>query len=313
MDDPCAVAEVVDELNARRIDALQTNDYRSAQKAKKAAMSARAQFRQHDRDILHQEVLARLDARRREAVENFKAAKDDWKRQHEQMVRDHQQELRDMDLKHDDEHRQLEHDWARPEAIRKFDKRSVALLQNRQMEQYMMLCGMYEQADKMKRINARAEKAELQDRRAEMSDHFAIARTNLSWRQQKEFEKLRTQQDGKIKMLGEDERKDIAAKTKRVEATERVLAEERDYEKFVTKRYKKPPSWTLPSTVMTSKGASEDLPVIPRGKMAPAGSAEWADLRKRQFITRLPLPPLAVRHYKPPSLIPKPRSKSSNA
>jgi hypothetical protein len=318
MEDPWAVAEVLDELNSRRVEALQTSDYRSAQKLKNAAMSARAEFRQRDRDILHREVLEKLDGRHREAVEEFKAAKSEWKRQHQQMVHGHQQELRDMDQKRDEEHRALEQDWLLPEVIRRFNRRSVALLQNRQMEQCMMLCGMYDQAHEMKQINARTEKAELQSRKDEMSGHFEIARANLVRRQQKHVDKLRTQQEDEIKTLAEKERRDMTAKTKRVEATERILAEEKDFENFVTKKYKKPSSWILPPTVMTSKGPSMDLPVISKRKPAPpkgeerVESDQATERPKRQFVTRLPLPPLAIRHYKPPSLLSKPRSRSSN-
>jgi hypothetical protein len=312
-DDPWAVADVIDELNARSIDALQAGDYRSAQKAKAAVDGARLQFRQRDRDLLHREVVARLSARHKEAVEASAAAKGDWKRRQQQLLRDRRDELRDLDQRHDDEHRQLEQDWAQPDAARPFEKRSPALLQNRQIEQYMLLSGMYDRADQMRRINAAAEKGEVAARQREMATHFAAARANLNARQRAAAEKLRADQDSTARILAEHERKEMTVRTRRVEATERVLAEEKDFQNFAARTYRHPPDWICPATVMTTKGGTDDLPVIPRGKTAPAGSAGWAELRRREFVTSLPLPPLPIRHYRPQSVIPKPRPKASNS
>jgi hypothetical protein len=177
----------------------------------------------------------------------------------------------------------------------------------------MLLCGMYDRAEQMKKISAAAEKGEVAGRQREMTTHFGIARANLNARQRAEADKLRTDQESRARILGENERREMAVRTRRVEATERVLAEEKDYQKFVSRTYRHPPECICPATVLATKGGTDDLPVIPRGKTAPAGSAEWAELRRREFVTRLPLPPLAIRHYRPPSVLPKPRPKSSKS
>jgi hypothetical protein len=64
VEDANAVAEVIDELNARRIEALQVDDYRNGKKIEDAINAARLQFRLHDRDLLHREILERLEMRR---------------------------------------------------------------------------------------------------------------------------------------------------------------------------------------------------------------------------------------------------------
>jgi hypothetical protein len=264
---------------------------------------ARQQFRLHDRDLLHREITARLDARYRDAFDVAAAAKESWKRKRAELMEVHRAELMDLAARHEDEHRQLESDWVQPDMIRKFDKRSSVLLQNRQIEQYMLLCGNLTGADQMKRLNSQTEKVELKSREREMTGSFEVARGNLMRKQGHEIERLRMDQEGEMKYLGEIERKDMTAKTRRVEATQRILAEEKDYSKFITKKFHKSANIIVPATVAPSRDASSELPPLARGKVIPPGIASMMVIRKRIPVSRLPLGPLALKHYQPPPLV----------
>jgi hypothetical protein len=212
-------------------------------------------------------------------------------------------ELMDLTARHEEEHRQLEMDWVQPDMIRKFDKRSSVLLQNRQIEQYMLLCGNLTGADQMKRANSQTEKVELKSREREMTESFEVARGNLMRKQGLEVDKLRMDQEGEMKYLGEIERKDMTAKTRRVEATQRILGDEKDWSKFITKKFHKSAEIIVPATVAPSRDASSDLPALARGKVIPPGIAPMMEIRKRIPVSRLPLGPLALKHYQPPSLV----------
>jgi hypothetical protein len=206
----------------------------------------------------------------------------------------------DLAAGHEDEHRQLESEWVQPDTIRKFDKRSSGLLQNRQIEQYMLLCGNLTGADRLKKLNSQTEKAELRSREREMAESFDVAKGNLMRKQAHEIERLRMDQGGEMEYLGEIERKDMTAKTRRVEATQRVLAEEKDYSKFITKKFHKSANIIVPVTVARSRDASSDLPALARGKVIPPGIASMMVIRKRIPVSRLPL---ALKHYQPPPLV----------
>jgi hypothetical protein len=311
VDDPNAVAEVIDELNARRIEALQADDYKTGKAIENVIASARLQFRLHDRDVLHREIVARLEERWKNAVETANGAKDIWKRKRATLAEIHRQELMDLVAKHEMEHQQLEGDWVQPEMVRKFDKRSSSLLQNRQIEQYMLLSGDLMGADQMKRINAQTEKVELQVRHREMAGSFEVARANLMAKQATDVDRLRFQQEGEMKWLGESERKDLAVKARRVEATQKVLTEEKDYSNFMTKKFRKSADIVVPATVAPCREVGGDLPPLARGKSVPPGVASMMEIRKRIPVSRLPLGPLAVKHYQPPSLVKAVKKHSS--
>jgi hypothetical protein len=175
----------------------------------------------------------------------------------------------------------------------------------------MLLCGNLAAADQLKKVNAQAEKSDLQRRQREMSEHFGKARANLLEKQRFELERLRMIHDGDAQIFNERERRDMLVKTRRLEATQAILVDEKDFGRFIAKKTKRNSMTIVPSTVMTIRDAPEDLPVIPRGKTVPAGMAEMSELRKKIVVTRLPLLPLAIRHYKGPPLD-KPKAKSSD-
>jgi hypothetical protein len=312
VEDPFVIAEIIDELNSRRIESLQNNDYRSAKKVKDTIENTRMQFRQHERDLLHREIVGRLDAHYKDALAAAAAAKDDWKAQRRKMAEDQRAELMELAARQEDEHRQLEVEWVQPETVRKFDKRSSTLLQNRQIEQYLMLCGNYPGADQMKRINSQTEKVEIEHRRAEMRAHFEIARANLNMKHGREAEKLKMEQESMTKVQAENEKKDLAAKARRVEATQRVLTEEKDFEKFIRKKVHRPADSVMPPTLLTIRDGGEDLPALSFGKSAPPGVAPMAELGSKSVVTRLPLPPLTIKHYHPPPLVKAPKPKKSD-
>jgi hypothetical protein len=313
IEDAFVVAEVIDELNARRIDAIQSCNYKTGKKIKDTIDNARLQFRQRDRDTLHREILSRLSERVKESAAAAAAAKDHWKKQHGQLVQTQRAELLDLGARQEDEHRQLEAEWVQPETLRMFDKRSSTLLQNRQIERYLVLCGNLTGADQMKRINAQTEKVELKHREQEMGTHFAIARENLTRKHNHEAEKLRMDQESDLKIQGENERKDLLAKAKRLEAAQGIFAEEKDNDRFFRKKFHRSEEIVVPATVLTCKERGEDLPPLAPGRSVPPSVAPMMEVRKKVIVTRLPLAPLPIRHFRPPPLVKPPKPKKTDA
>ncbi|OHT10218.1 hypothetical protein TRFO_20509 [Tritrichomonas foetus] len=221
-----------------------------------------------------------------------------WKTKRQELSREQKDALMELQDRHEIEHRQLEKEWSQPHVLRKFSKRSPNMLQNLQKEKYMLLIGEYEGAEQMKKINAQLEKAETLDRKQEMMNSFLAAQSNLISRQKSELTRLISEQTKKLDLLNEFERKDIEVKVKRLTVTQSFLDEEKDFNKFVAKKYKRPASCIVPNTVMASRDAPQDLPPLPRGKLVPHTVSDLLAVRKRAIVTPLPLPPFAVRKYK---------------
>jgi hypothetical protein len=177
----------------------------------------------------------------------------------------------------------------------------------------MLLSGDLMGADQMKKINVHTEKVELQQRQREMTDHFELARAQLKKRQELDTEKLRMDQEYQQKHLADREKFDLVVKTRRVEATQRIFTEEKDYARFITKKFRKSAEIVVPTTVVAYRDVKGDLPAIARGKIAPPGVAQMLELRTRIEVTRLPLAPLAVKHYRPPPLVKPVKTRRSES
>jgi hypothetical protein len=167
----------------------------------------------------------------------------------------------------------------------------------------MVLCGQLGDADQLKKINGQREKVELLQRHREMEGSFEVARANLQRRNALEVDKLRNDQDDEMRFLGECERREMTGKMRAVEVTQRILGEERDYSKFVTKKFHRDAEFVVSAIVAPCRDASSDLPPLARGKVIPPGTAAMMEIRKRIPVSRLPLGPLALKHYRPPSLV----------
>lgn len=301
IEDPYAVAEIIDELNGRKLNAMTSNDYKTCRKITDTIQNARMQFRMHDRDILHQEIVSKLESRNKDSLDAIDQAKITWKGKIQDLHQKQQEKLKELQYKHQDQHQQLEYQWQDPVATRKFDKRSPQLLHQRQQEQYMLLCGNFEGADAMKKINGHLEKFESQEKHNEMINAFEYARAQLLYQQSQEVEKVMREQDYEMKLLLELEKEDLEKKNIRLQATQTTLDNEKDFDKFSAKHYKRPASCVVPASVTMID--SYDIPPLPKGLTIPKGGETMMQIRSKNIVTPLPLPPLKMKKYKAPKII----------
>lgn len=305
--DPYEVADIIDDLTGRKIEALANNDYKTSQKIKDTIESTRKQFRINDREKLHKQVVAKLEERNNESIQELNATKQKWKKKHQVHQQENTQCLIDLQNRHQTQHEQLETDWTKPKIIHKFDKRSPSLLDNRQKEHYMLLAGMYTEADQMKRINARLEKREITDRKFEMGHHFKLARGALIHKQSEEVDNVKMDI-----VIGDDifnmrEKRELDVRLKRLQATQRNLEDEKNVDNFVAKRFKRPKTAVVPSTVMVTKDTYDDIPVRPRGNSTMSHNVQdMMTIRKKNIVTPLPIQPLAIKKYKTQKIVKTP-------
>jgi hypothetical protein len=164
----------------------------------------------------------------------------------------------------------------------------------------MLLSGDLIHAEEMRKFNSEVEKQEIDERHKEMRREYERARLNLIAKQAQEVEQRKAEQSIETGILGENERKDLQTKMRRIEAVEKTLEEEKDYGKFCARKYKRDCKIVLPPTVLTSV---KEFGVVGSRKGSPIGSPEWRELRERSVATPLPLSSLRVKHYKGRKLV----------
>jgi hypothetical protein len=296
LSDPQLVAAVVDELDARRLQALAVSKYLESKKVMDVIDNLKRQLYDNDRKALFEDNVRQLAERHREAVESFEATRREWQERKQQLEESCRAERCEMEDKHEAQHADLEQLWTDPSTQRKFTKRSAQLLQRKAVEKYMVLAGQLEAAEEVKRANRQSERQEAQNQYQNMMDSFENVRAKLVADQASEMEKLRMEQELKLKNMLKDEEAAMEVCHKRIAATQRKWEEESDFEKFTAKKFKKSADCVLPTTVFNP---ADDLPKLSRarGMGKPLAHSSICDGGQSQ-TPGLVLPPLQVRRAK---------------
>ena len=169
----------------------------------------------------------------------------------------------------------------------------------RQREHYMLLAGMYTEADQQKRANSHMEKREIASRNFEMGHHFKLARSALIHKQGEEVDNVKMDIVIGDELFSLKERREIDVRMKRLQATQRTLDDEKNVDNFVAKRYKRPTSTVVPATVMVTREKIDDIPVKSKGPVTVSQNAQdMMTIRKKNLVTPLPIQPLSIRKYK---------------
>jgi hypothetical protein len=256
-----------------------------------------------DREALFRENIQQLEERHRESVAAYEMAVRQWKERRAVFVESCRAEWAVLQERQAGEHAELEARWTDPATQRRFAKRSPQLLQQRAVEQYMVLSGQLEAAEQVKRLNQRSEKMETVAKYQDMVESFENARAQLVADHEEEFTKLQTDQDFRSRNMLKDEKIALEVCLKRVAATKRNLEEESDIDKFVARKFKKPVECVLPLSVYD---VGDELPPLGRGRGVggrPDAQATLADENARE-PTPLHLPPLKVRKIAPQKITP---------
>lgn len=174
----------------------------------------------------------------------------------------------------------------------------------RQREHYMLLAGMYTEADQQKRANSQMERREIQSRNFEMGHHFKLARTALIHKQDEEVDNVKMDIVVGDELFKLKERREMDVRLKRLHATQFNLDDEKNVDNFIAKRFKRPKTTVVPSTVMVTRENCEDIPVCTKGPTTVSQNAQDMMLiRKKNLVTPLPIQPLSIRKYKTQKIV----------
>lgn len=289
---PTTVAEVVKELDIRRIEALNQNEYLKSKRIGDIIESVKNQLYQADRDMMFKENIDTLKQKHQEAVDQYEETKAEWKKRHNEFVEKCKKEASDLQTKHENDMDDLGAKWTDPSMQRKFTKRSPYLLQQRAVEKYMVLAGNLEGAEEKKKINQQNERAEAQKKFMNMQESYESSRKQLIDAQNEELKQMQIQQEFKYRQMIVNEQNAFELCRRRIATAQRNLEEQSDIDKYLAKKFKKAPGTVLPLSAINT---FEDMPTFSRGKGYAKG-----DVGKHVAPVPEPLqlPPLKVRQSK---------------
>ena len=296
IDDPATIADIVNELTNRRVNALKDNDYIQSLKLQQLAEEVRTQFRIRDREHFHEDYMRELNNKLVITKNSMKQSEEEWTAKMKEFDENCKAELDDLDNRQDEEVRDLEDRWQRPEAQRKFSKKSPQLLSQQAREKNMALIGDLVGAHEMSKIVKRTEKIEASQKYENMMMTFEKERANLMLQQDQARDMLIAQQNQKRNNM-QKQRDEINAQYKRrIQALERVIQDDADIEKFCAKKFKRSADTVIPMSATTVGG--DDIPTTGKMRAAPLNLAGLMSYRENSVPTPLQLPTLRIKRAK---------------
>ena len=296
IDDPATIADVVNEITNRRIAALNESNYIESMKLQKIAEDIRKQFRIRDREHYHEDYMRDLKRKLDAAKTAYKEAEEQWNNKIKDLKEEQKAEIESLEYKHESEMQELEEKWQRPEAARKFTKKSPQLLSQQTIEKHMALTGDLVGAYQMSKVVRKNEKIEATQRFEDMKLTFEKSRANLMDQQQQARGLMEHLHE--LKRMEYNNKKDeiITQHKKRIQVLEKIIADDADIEKFFARKFRKPADVVVPMTVTTAGG--DDIPSNGKLRAAPLNTAGIMSFRENTAPSPLQLPTLKIQRPK---------------
>ena len=295
-DDPATIADIVNDLTNRRINALNDSDYIQSLKLQKLAEEVRTQFRIRDREHFHEDYMRELNNKLVITKNAMKQSEEEWTirmRDFDDMCK---RELNELDNRQDEEMRELEDKWQSPEAQRRFSKKSPQLLSQQAREKNMALIGDMVGAHEMSKLVKKTEKKEATQKYEDMMMTFEKDRANLIVAQDNARSQMEAQQAQKRNNLQKRRDEINNQYKKRIQALERVIKDDSDIEKFCAKKFKRNADCVIPMSATTVGG--DDIPTTGKMRAAPLNLNGLISYRENNTPAPLQLPTLRFKRAK---------------
>ena len=295
-DDPATIADVINELTNRRIQAMRECDYLKAMKFKEAADKVRTQFRTTDRENFYREYIRDIKDKLKEAKDALKETEQIWKDRIKQFKQSCKDEVEYVEKKQSEEMDDFEAYWRSDDAARRFSKKSPVLLSQLTMEKNLALTGDLMGAHRMQRTIKRSEQAEAIQKAAEMKQTFQVEQKNLMNKHDTEMEHLEMAHELALQTIQKQANDEISVAQKRVGIYEQMLEDESNMDKFCAKKFKKDSKVLVPMCVTINGG--DDIPTSGSTRAAPRNTSVLMNYREASVSTRLQLPKLKIKRPK---------------
>lgn len=224
--EPIFAAEVIEELTSRRIEYMMQREYLKAQGVIDKINAIRDQLQNVDQESFKNQHKLRLQARKQQIENLIKESKMRWKEKAETEKQLFKEEHYNLDVKQQVAREKLEKEWVDPAMQRKFNKQSTELRDARLVEKYMALAGDLLEAERIKRKVMKAEKREVVEKAAKMSEAFEEARDRLETQLEGQREILNDDQNYRVEAIQAKERSELVDLKKRLDLINMVIREE---------------------------------------------------------------------------------------
>ncbi|EAX87703.1 hypothetical protein TVAG_014420 [Trichomonas vaginalis G3] len=301
INEPSQIAELIDELIGRRIKALDENDYLQCNKIDDAIAKLRLKYRSDDRTELFNLIKDNLDKRRKEAEAALNDKKEKWKQKWKEFDESQENEKNALHERQVKEFEDFESYWSDPNNYTEYTKRSKGQLNEIMVERQLAMTGRFVEAEQQKKMNMQNDKRMVQEQFSKLQKHYEDMRAELIQNQEKDVQKLLSQQDIKRKLLVEKENFKIGRKKKALENVNRTIEAEKKFANFCARTYKRDPSIVLPPTVIANP-TSVDLPPMPPSKIHPRGVEDKVRISSKPQFVPLALPQLKIKKYSVPKI-----------
>lgn len=286
--DPATIADIINELSNRRIQALRDQDYEKSKKMEQVVSSLRIDYRKRDRDLFYQDYVDDIKQRYDEGKENLKNTDQDWKNKLKQYDEMCLEELKALQEKQAGQNADLEEYWKSDEAYRKFNKKSPHLLLALQNQKNYALTGDLTGAAFLQRITRKLEAQEVEERATEMQLSYDRDKASLINSQKNEITNLKQFHEVQRHRLVKQYNNEMEICRSRIKTLEKMVEESSDFDKFCAKKFKKGADFVVPMSATINGGT--DIPTCGKMRAMPRNKNILKSFRESVVSSPLQLP-----------------------
>lgn len=291
------IADVIDELTNIQLQAMQEGDYIQTEKIRVIVETLRYKYRTKDRDEFQKVCIAAKQERVDDIKRKLEEAKEQWRQNEEDFERNWDDRAKEMDARHDKELEDCEEKWRRdPHIASRFNKRSPQLLSRMRAEKCFLLVGNYSEADRLRRVNTRVEKAELEQRSFEYQSSFDTAVQRMLQTHADRVQNFQEQRTMQRKLFEKERNDALGVIQKALAQAERDLEDVKDRNKFVARNFKKGTDVVLPMTVTLNGG--DDIPPAGKTRIVCGNNGNKDRFRQMNHYPPHQLPNLSAKNLK---------------
>lgn len=307
--DPATIADVINELSNRRVQAMKDQNYAQSQKLRELSEKMRVDYRKRDRDLFYKDYIDECQAKLDEAKENQKAMEAEWKQRFKEFDQNCLEELKDLEARQADKNAELEEYWQSDAVYRKFNKKSPQLLLVLQSQKNHALTGDLTGAAFLQKITRKLEAQEVEMRTNEMQLSYDRDKASLINLQKNEITNLKQFHEIQRQKLVMQYNQVMETCKNRVKTLEKVVEESNDFEKFCAKKFKRPAEVVMPMTTTINGG--QDIPTCGKMRAMPRNTNVLKSFRESIVSAPLNLPGVKMSKQKLRVIDKKPKKKKA--
>lgn len=233
---------IINEIERRRLDAIESGDYEKAFNMDKLSMQIQQGYNNRRSQMSKDTRVQELQEKIEDAKNELYVKKKDW----EQMIQIEKQKCTEevylLDAKHESDLKQFDQKWEDPNNLRLFSKPSQQLLQMRKVERTLVLQRSYQKASLTRKQADKIEKSETKINQQKALLDMKFQREKIIEQQDKERETIEIKIRQRMSVLNMKMRQDLEVLEKRVKKLEILMHQAKSGRVDIVNRPQTPPA-----------------------------------------------------------------------